>query len=283
MVQLKADPSLLELTPRQSPSQSENGAPGNNTKQLYLLAVVDTSGVVLRLATDDDLKSIPCPAAKRSKPAPKTAAPKPADPAKATLQELLEARKGDGPVCDHCGATGERSVHREAAPPRAAPAGAGLIKLRAALGLHARHLKCAPIAAMGGRAGLLLLLPAQRSPAVVLCRPCASAESPQWRRGPDSAPVVCNACGTRFRCAAACPPAPCIPPSLPTALPPTKPPLLYSVGCAPLLLRRRTGSMGAPIPCYMRKRPADSSATEDGPGAAKTPKPSEKRPNLVSA
>jgi GATA zinc finger len=25
------------------------------------------------------------------------------------------------------------------------------------------------------------------------------AESPQWRRGPASKPVLCNACGTRYR------------------------------------------------------------------------------------
>lgn len=27
----------------------------------------------------------------------------------------------------------------------------------------------------------------------------ASAESPQWRRGPSHKPVLCNACGTRYR------------------------------------------------------------------------------------
>lgn len=27
----------------------------------------------------------------------------------------------------------------------------------------------------------------------------AAADSPQWRRGPADAPVLCNACGTRFR------------------------------------------------------------------------------------
>ena len=26
-----------------------------------------------------------------------------------------------------------------------------------------------------------------------------SADSPQWRRGPEQAPVLCNACGTRVR------------------------------------------------------------------------------------
>ncbi|GMH41005.1 hypothetical protein BSKO_08915 [Bryopsis sp. KO-2023] len=31
------------------------------------------------------------------------------------------------------------------------------------------------------------------------CDHCAATESPQWRRGPPSKPVLCNACGTRFR------------------------------------------------------------------------------------
>ncbi|KIY91650.1 hypothetical protein MNEG_16315 [Monoraphidium neglectum] len=28
---------------------------------------------------------------------------------------------------------------------------------------------------------------------------CGVQESPQWRKGPQSKPVVCNACGTRYR------------------------------------------------------------------------------------
>ena len=28
---------------------------------------------------------------------------------------------------------------------------------------------------------------------------CCAAESPQWRKGPAAKPVLCNACGTRFR------------------------------------------------------------------------------------
>ncbi|KAK9818371.1 hypothetical protein WJX72_011528 [[Myrmecia] bisecta] len=28
---------------------------------------------------------------------------------------------------------------------------------------------------------------------------CGVADSPQWRRGPPNKPVLCNACGTRFR------------------------------------------------------------------------------------
>ena len=28
---------------------------------------------------------------------------------------------------------------------------------------------------------------------------CRNAESPQWRRGPAIKPVLCNACGTRYR------------------------------------------------------------------------------------
>jgi hypothetical protein len=38
---------------------------------------------------------------------------------------------------------------------------------------------------------LLLLLP-------MLCVFCP-AESPQWRRGPPAKPILCNACGTRYR------------------------------------------------------------------------------------
>ena len=31
------------------------------------------------------------------------------------------------------------------------------------------------------------------------CDHCGAVESPQWRRGPTHKPVLCNACGTRFR------------------------------------------------------------------------------------
>lgn len=31
------------------------------------------------------------------------------------------------------------------------------------------------------------------------CDHCGAAESPQWRRGPPGKPVLCNACGTRWR------------------------------------------------------------------------------------
>lgn len=31
------------------------------------------------------------------------------------------------------------------------------------------------------------------------CMHCGVTESPQWRRGPSEKPVLCNACGTRFR------------------------------------------------------------------------------------
>lgn len=31
------------------------------------------------------------------------------------------------------------------------------------------------------------------------CDHCRATESPQWRRGPPSKPVLCNACGTRYR------------------------------------------------------------------------------------
>jgi hypothetical protein len=34
----------------------------------------------------------------------------------------------------------------------------------------------------------------QHPPRVLLC-----AESPQWRRGPPAKPILCNACGTRYR------------------------------------------------------------------------------------
>lgn len=32
-----------------------------------------------------------------------------------------------------------------------------------------------------------------------VCDHCSATESPQWRRGPPHKPVLCNACGTRFR------------------------------------------------------------------------------------
>mmetsp|Transcript_25053 Transcript_25053/g.54513 ORF Transcript_25053/g.54513 Transcript_25053/m.54513 type:complete len:218 (-) Transcript_25053:766-1419(-) len=31
------------------------------------------------------------------------------------------------------------------------------------------------------------------------CDHCGAVESPQWRRGPASKPMLCNACGTRYR------------------------------------------------------------------------------------
>mmetsp|Transcript_19334 Transcript_19334/g.65712 ORF Transcript_19334/g.65712 Transcript_19334/m.65712 type:complete len:269 (-) Transcript_19334:96-902(-) len=31
------------------------------------------------------------------------------------------------------------------------------------------------------------------------CDHCGALESPQWRRGPSSKPMLCNACGTRYR------------------------------------------------------------------------------------
>lgn len=31
------------------------------------------------------------------------------------------------------------------------------------------------------------------------CDHCGALDSPQWRRGPSSKPMLCNACGTRFR------------------------------------------------------------------------------------
>mmetsp|Transcript_45352 Transcript_45352/g.84691 ORF Transcript_45352/g.84691 Transcript_45352/m.84691 type:complete len:222 (-) Transcript_45352:542-1207(-) len=31
------------------------------------------------------------------------------------------------------------------------------------------------------------------------CDHCGAVESPQWRRGPSAKPMLCNACGTRFR------------------------------------------------------------------------------------
>ncbi|GAB4816360.1 hypothetical protein N2152v2_003406 [Parachlorella kessleri] len=32
-----------------------------------------------------------------------------------------------------------------------------------------------------------------------VCRHCGVTESPQWRRGPPNKPILCNACGTRYR------------------------------------------------------------------------------------
>ena len=45
-----------------------------------------------------------------------------------------------------------------------------------------------------------LVLPAspQQCTLSKLTSPCC-ADSPQWRRGPTSKPILCNACGTRFR------------------------------------------------------------------------------------
>lgn len=34
---------------------------------------------------------------------------------------------------------------------------------------------------------------------VLYCVSAVFAESPQWRRGPPAKPILCNACGTRYR------------------------------------------------------------------------------------
>ncbi|PWN95641.1 hypothetical protein FA09DRAFT_301121, partial [Tilletiopsis washingtonensis] len=37
-----------------------------------------------------------------------------------------------------------------------------------------------------------------RAPAPGQCACCSIAETPEWRRGPDGARTVCNACGLHF-------------------------------------------------------------------------------------
>jgi hypothetical protein len=44
-----------------------------------------------------------------------------------------------------------------------------------------------------------LLAEATRGGRGPVCCHCSATESPQWRRGTHEKPLVCNACGTRFR------------------------------------------------------------------------------------
>uniref|UniRef100_A0A0D9XKC0 GATA-type domain-containing protein n=1 Tax=Leersia perrieri TaxID=77586 RepID=A0A0D9XKC0_9ORYZ len=39
----------------------------------------------------------------------------------------------------------------------------------------------------------------RRPPPPLRCRHCGKTETPQWRRGPDGARTLCNACGVRYR------------------------------------------------------------------------------------
>ncbi|KAL4543199.1 hypothetical protein Ndes2526B_g03861 [Nannochloris sp. 'desiccata'] len=43
------------------------------------------------------------------------------------------------------------------------------------------------------------LLAAARNGAGPMCDHCGATESPQWRKGPEEKPILCNACGTRYR------------------------------------------------------------------------------------
>lgn len=45
---------------------------------------------------------------------------------------------------------------------------------------------------------LRLQLPSYQKPGGP-CDHCGAVDSPQWRRGPASKPMLCNACGTRYR------------------------------------------------------------------------------------
>lgn len=79
-------------------------------------------------------------------------------------------------------------------------------------GSHSRSsadelLKCEPSlqSELDPRARTLAVLEAAQQPGFSPvrfggpCMHCAVADSPQWRRGPADKPILCNACGTRFR------------------------------------------------------------------------------------
>ena len=81
-------------------------------RQMYMLAVVDeATGTPMRPATEEELNAIPGELV-QPLPSPQPKAElkpeKPKEPTKhMSLQELLAAaRNGNGPMCDHCGATG---------------------------------------------------------------------------------------------------------------------------------------------------------------------------------
>lgn len=83
--------------------------------QLYMLAIVDEStGVPVRPVTDEDLAGIPaaaggCNMENRIKAGREEGDEEEPTRVK-TIQEMVEeARRGDGPVCDNCGVTGERA------------------------------------------------------------------------------------------------------------------------------------------------------------------------------
>lgn len=110
-VELESFPSLdLDLGSKSYASNKPSFF--EQVRQMYMLAVVDeATGTPMRPATEEELNGIPLELV-QPLPSPKPKAePKPETPKESTkhmsLQELLAAaRNGNGPMCDHCGATG---------------------------------------------------------------------------------------------------------------------------------------------------------------------------------
>ena len=106
-----------------------------------------------------------------------------------------------GGPCDHCGCRGECGFVCGAGPALAGSqtaltvcgGGGGDGEAHAAGGGAVAALELKGSAPRRARTGGF----ARR--ANPLCFPHPTSESPQWRRGPASKPVLCNACGTRYR------------------------------------------------------------------------------------
>jgi hypothetical protein len=91
----------------------------------------------------------------------------------------------------------------------------------------------------------------EHSPCYCCCGGCCCvscpAESPQWRRGPPAKPILCNACGTRYR---------------------------------------RTHNLGPPIPSSGRpggRQPGSSSSNGSNAANRKRPAPSAATPTALAA
>lgn len=136
-------------------------------KQLFVLALCDEfTGTALRPATESDLACIESPSTTPSSSGRSNGA----QHRTMSLQEILASRAAHGgPSCSHCGVRG----------------GSWSIQM----GDHSGHgFDIDPPGCEGFLIQVLLV--------------SLNAESPQWRRGPPHKPLLCNACGTRYRCAA---------------------------------------------------------------------------------
>lgn len=106
--------------------------------------------------------------------------------------------------------------------------------------------------------------------------PISPADSPQWRKGPEDKPVLCNACGTRYRCAKKRKDGHL--PFFSTWLSRSPPP---PPGPAPI--RRRTNQLGPAIPSDQKKRPLGGICAQQAAAAAEKMGRAGKEPRMAMA